>query len=47
MTNPWIACQILDLTPYFNNDGISFDDNRGDGDFAGHRPDELPAGARC
>lgn len=35
MTDPWIACQILDLTPYFNNDGISFDDNRGDGDFAG------------
>ncbi len=27
--------QVLDLTPYFNNDGISYESDRTDGDFTG------------
>jgi hypothetical protein len=38
---------ILDLTPYFNNDGISSDADRGDGDFNGtgatYPEEDLPA----
>lgn len=38
--------EIIDLSPYFNNDGISYDTNRSDGDFDGHGmtfpAEELP-----
>ena len=38
--------EVLDLSPYFNNDGISWDTDRSDGDFDGHGmtfpAEELP-----
>ena len=44
---PWAAYQILDLTPYFNNDGISFDANPADGDLSGlgvtYPAEDLPS----
>ena len=42
-----LTYQILDLTAYFNNDGISFDTDRTDGDFSGfgatYPAEDLPA----
>lgn len=38
--------EIIDLSPFFRNDGISYDTNRSDGDFDGHGltfpAEELP-----
>ena len=39
--------ELLDLSPYFNQDGISYDEDRSDGDFAGTRrtypAEDLPS----